>query len=73
MSRTATDRLTGTALRLFQEKGFARVGINEIIREADVARMSLYNNFGSKDDLALAAYSALSRERQAAMDAAISG
>lgn len=71
MSQTATDRLTGTALRLFQEKGFARVGINEIIREADVARMSLYNNFGSKDDLALAAYTALSRERQAAMDQAI--
>jgi AcrR family transcriptional regulator len=71
MAETATERLTATAMRLFQERGLARVGINEIIREADVARMSLYNNFRSKEDLALAAYAALSEERQNAIDAAV--
>jgi AcrR family transcriptional regulator len=48
------------------------VGINEIIREADVARMSLYNHFASKEDLALAACAAPSEARQDAFDAAIS-
>lgn len=71
MRKTATDRLTATAARLFQERGVTRVGINEIIREADVARMSLYNNFKSKEDLALAAYAAISKDRLAAVDAAI--
>jgi AcrR family transcriptional regulator len=71
MSDSATQRLAATAIRLFQERGLARVGINEIIREADVARMSLYNNFGSKADLAIAVYSELSKGRQEAIDAAI--
>ncbi|MBK5912487.1 hypothetical protein CCR85_13420 [Rhodothalassium salexigens] len=71
MPQTAQDRLTETAIRLFCERGLTQVGINEIIREAVVARMSLYNNFGSKEDLALAAYSLLSQRRQDAVEAAI--
>jgi len=71
VQKSATERLTATAARLFQERGLTRVGINEIIREADVARMSLYNNFGSKEDLALAAYAEVSRRRHEAIEAAI--
>jgi AcrR family transcriptional regulator len=71
MRETATARLTATAARLFQERGLSRVGINEIIREAEVARMSLYNNFSSKGDLALAAYAEVSKTRQEAVDAVI--
>lgn len=71
MRESANERLTATAARLFQERGLTRVGINEIIREADVARMSLYNNFKSKEDLAIAAYAAISKSRQDAVDAAI--
>lgn len=71
MRESATERLTATAARLFQERGLTRVGINEIIREADVARMSLYNNFKSKEDLALAAYAAVSKSRRDAVDSAI--
>jgi len=67
----ACARLTETAARLFAERGLSNVGINEIIREADVARMSLYNNFGSKEELALAAYAAVSQARKAAVDAVI--
>ncbi|WP_417769184.1 TetR/AcrR family transcriptional regulator [Stappia sp.] len=71
MGETATERLTATAARLFQERGLTRVGINEIIREADVARMSLYNNFSSKRDLAVAAYARVSSNRLEAVDAII--
>ncbi|WP_227287697.1 TetR/AcrR family transcriptional regulator [Boseongicola sp. H5] len=71
MPETAKNRLTETAIRLFTERGLTQVGINEIIREADVARMSLYNNFRSKDDLAHAAYTMLSQRRLDAIDAAI--
>ena len=71
MRDTASRRLTDTAARLFQARGLSRVGINEIIREADVARMSLYNNFRSKEALALAAYEALSRARRQGIDAVI--
>lgn len=71
MRESATQRLTATAARLFQDRGLSRVGINEIIREADVARMSLYNNFHSKVELALASYAQISQARQAAMDAEI--
>lgn len=71
MRDSATERLTAAAARLFQERGLTRVGINEITREADVARMSLYNNFNSKEDLALAAYAAVSKSRQNAVDAAM--
>lgn len=71
MRESTSERLTAAAARLFQERGLTRVGINEIIREADVARMSLYNNFTSKEDLALAAYAAVSNNRKDAVDAAI--
>lgn len=71
MRKAATERLTASAARLFQERGLTRVGINEIIRDADVARMSLYNNFRSKEDLALAAYAEVSKSRHEAIAAAI--
>lgn len=71
MKEPAAERLTATAARLFQERGLSRVGINEIVREADVARMSLYNNFRSKEDLAVAAYARLAEARQDTIDAAI--
>src|SRR4051794_729462 len=54
------DRLIGTATELFYERGLPNVGINEVTERAGVARMTLYNNFDSKEALALAAF-----ERQA--------
>lgn len=54
--RSPRDRLIGTAARLFYERGLPNVGINEVTDRAGVARMTLYNNFASKEDLALAAF-----------------
>lgn len=51
---TARDRIVETAEQLFYAEGVRAVGIDRIIAEADVAKMTLYNHFASKDDLILA-------------------
>lgn len=51
---SARAKLLEAAARLFYADGIAATGINSIIAAAGVARMSLYNNFSSKDDLVLA-------------------
>ena len=51
---TARERLLDAAARLFYADGIAATGINAITAEAGVARMSLYNNFASKEELMLA-------------------
>jgi AcrR family transcriptional regulator len=51
----AGQRILGTADRLFYQDGFRAVGIDRIIAEAVVAKMTLYAHFPSKDDLILAA------------------
>src|SRR5215467_11641282 len=48
------DHLLATAQRLFCESGFHAVSVDSIIEEAGVARMTLYKNFGSKEDLIVA-------------------
>ncbi len=50
------ERLLATARTLFTRHGAANVGINEVTAEAGVARMTLYNNFPSKDALVTAVY-----------------
>lgn len=47
----ARQRILETADRLFYQEGIRNVGIDRIIAEADVAKMSLYKHFPSKDDL----------------------
>lgn len=50
----ARQRVLETADRLFYQEGVRGVGIDRIIAEAGVAKMSLYKHFPSKDDLILA-------------------
>ncbi len=38
-------------MKLFYEQGIQNTGINQIIREADIAKGSLYRHFSSKDEL----------------------
>jgi AcrR family transcriptional regulator len=49
------DRLVETALRLFYTNGFHATGIDAILAESGVAKMTLYKYFKSKDELILAA------------------
>src|SRR5699024_658732 len=52
MSRSVKkEALLEVAERLFYEYGFKGVGLKQIITEADVATMTLYNHFPSKDNL----------------------
>lgn len=55
-SRSARDRLIDTARSLFLRHGVPQVGINRVIDEAGVARMTLYNHFPSKDALVAAVF-----------------
>ena len=50
----ARQRIVKTAEALFYAEGVRGVGIDRIIAEAEVAKMTLYNHFPSKDDLILA-------------------
>jgi AcrR family transcriptional regulator len=49
--RTARERLLAAANELFYNEGVHTVGIDRIIEHAGVAKASLYNTFGSKDEL----------------------
>ena len=48
------ERILDAATRLFYDKGIQAVGVNRIIAEADVAPMTLYRQFGGKDELVAA-------------------
>ncbi len=47
-------RLLKSATNLFTTEGIRVIGIDRILREADVAKASLYSLFGSKDALVIA-------------------
>ena len=48
------DHLMATAWRLFYRDGLRAVGIDTILAEAGVAKMTLYNHFSSKEELIIA-------------------
>ena len=62
---TARQRLLAAANELFYDEGVHTVGIDRVIERAGVAKASLYNAFGSKDELVRAYLSARSIARQA--------
>ncbi|MEO8619626.1 MAG: TetR/AcrR family transcriptional regulator [bacterium] len=45
------ERLLDAADRLFYQEGVRAVGIDRVLAEADAAKASLYQHFGSKDQL----------------------
>jgi len=62
---SARERLLAAADELFYEGGVHSVGIDRIIEHAGVAKASLYDNFGSKDEL-ISAYLAARHDARAA-------
>lgn len=52
--KSARERVLAAAADLFYRKGIRAVGVEEIASEAGVAKISLYRNFESKDDLIVA-------------------
>jgi AcrR family transcriptional regulator len=53
-TRSARDRILDTAYELFSRHGVRAVGVDTIIAESGVAKMTLYRHFASKDELVLA-------------------
>ena len=60
--RSGRERILDAAYELFSRSGVRAVGVDTVTAEADVAKMTLYRNFASKNDLALA-FLALREER----------
>jgi AcrR family transcriptional regulator len=54
MASQKRETLLSCARNLFETQGFHTTGIDRILDEANVAKMTLYNNFGSKDQLIVA-------------------
>lgn len=52
--KTRKDRILDAALRIFAEKGFQEATISEISREAQVSEATIYEYFGTKEDLLFA-------------------
>ena len=55
MATARTEHLVETALDLFSRNGFHATGIDRLLAEAGVAKMTLYKHFRSKDALILEA------------------
>ncbi|RBP16764.1 TetR family transcriptional regulator [Roseiarcus fermentans] len=53
-AKRARDRVFDVASDLFYRKGVHAVGVDEIVKEAGVAKISLYRSFASKDALVVA-------------------
>src|SRR5271165_4232693 len=52
--KLARDKVFQVAADLFYRRGIRAVGVEEIVKRAGVAKISLYRNFASKDDLVVA-------------------
>lgn len=65
------DILLSCARRLFESEGFHTTGIDRVLKEAGVAKMTLYNNFGSKDGLIVAVLEQASEEMVARIERTI--
>ena len=65
------DTLVETALKLFSEAGFHATGIDGILAAANVARMTLYHHFASKQALILATIDLHGSRNQQALEKAI--
>lgn len=55
MASSKREQLLTTALALFYREGYHSTGIDRILAESGVAKMTLYKHFKSKDELILAA------------------
>jgi AcrR family transcriptional regulator len=70
---SARERLLAAANELFYAEGVHTVGIDRVIEKAGVAKASLYNTFGSKEELVRAYLQERSKARQERIDAKLSG
>src|SRR6202040_3322465 len=70
--RPARERLLAAADELFYEEGVNLVGIDRVIERAGVAKASLYDCFGSKDELVRSYLQARNEARRARINERLS-
>ena len=70
---SARDRLLAAADELFYREGINSVGIDRVIEQAGVAKATLYNSFGSKDELVRAYLAGRHAARVARLKTALAG
>jgi AcrR family transcriptional regulator len=68
---SARERLLAAANELFYDEGIQTVGIDRIIEAAGVAKASLYNTYGSKDELIRAYLELRAQGRRDAIEKAL--
>jgi len=71
MASSRREHLLATASELFYRHGCHTTGIDKILAEAGVAKMTLYKHFRSKDELILTAVSQSLAQRRAELETAI--
>lgn len=54
MKRSKKEDILDVASELFYKQGIQATGVDQIVAESGVAKMTLYNHFPSKDDLVIA-------------------
>ena len=69
--RSARERLLAAANELFYAEGINTVGIDRVIERAGVAKASLYDTFGSKEELVRAYLAQRDAARRARIEAAV--
>jgi len=69
--RSARERLLAAANELFYAEGINTVGIDRVIERAGVAKASLYDTFGSKEELIRAYLAERDAARRGRIEAAI--
>ncbi len=67
MARNCRETLIEAAAAVFAREGFHSTGVDRVIKEAGVAKMTLYNHFGGKDELIAAALQRRSEQHLAAL------
>ncbi|MHA6493548.1 TetR/AcrR family transcriptional regulator [Pseudomonas borbori] len=73
MASNKREQLLNTALELFYREGYHSTGIDRILAESGVAKMTLYKYFKSKDELILAVLQTQHEQLSARMQQALAG
>jgi len=67
MAAGTRERIVHAGLELFEQHGFAHVGLDQVLQQAELTKTTFYNHFESKEDLVRAALN----QRESEVDAQI--